>query len=391
MRPIRRGDRGVAVAEIAAILSRLDLLPAPDADNPAGRSNGAAAHFDAAVELAVRAFQQARGLTADGVVDEESWRALEGARWQLGDRIMYQAMPDPMIGDDVRQLQERLLEMGYDVGRADGVYGGGTARALARFQREVGLVPDGACGPATMNALRRLGRKVVGGRPQWLRESEALRHRGATLVGKRIVVDAGHGGTDPGVVVPDGPMRWTEAELAFDLALRLEGRLAAAGVAVHLTRGRDTWSPDDERADLANGLGADLLISLHLDGHANPAAEGVATYHYGTGNGVSSTVGERLAGLVQREIVARTGLADCHHHPKTWTLLRFTRMPAVRVEVGYLTSPADRARLIDPHFRDRVVAAIVAAIQRMYLPLDADVPTGSIDVESLRAAVLAAS
>ena len=131
--------------------------------------------------------------------------------------------------------------------------------------------------------------------------------------------------------------------------------------------------------------------ALPICRHANPAAEGVATYHYGTGNGVSSTVGERLAGLVQREIVARTGLADCHHHPKTWTLLRFTRMPAVRVEVGYLTSPADRARLIDPHFRDRVVAAIVAAIQRMYLPLDADVPTGSIDVESLRAAVLAAS
>ena len=58
-------------------------------------------------------------------------------------------------------------------------------------------------------------------------------------------------------------------------------------------------------------------------------------------------------------------------------------MPAVRVEVGYLTSPEDRAQLIDPLFRDRVVEAIVAAVQRMYLPIDADVVTGSIDVDEL--------
>jgi N-acetylmuramoyl-L-alanine amidase len=64
-------------------------------------------------------------------------------------------------------------------------------------------------------------------------------------------------------------------------------------------------------------------------------------------------------------------------------------MPAVRVEVGYLTSPEDRARLIDPLFRDRVVEAIVAAVQRMYYPVEDDVPTGSIDVSSLRAAVAA--
>jgi N-acetylmuramoyl-L-alanine amidase len=64
-------------------------------------------------------------------------------------------------------------------------------------------------------------------------------------------------------------------------------------------------------------------------------------------------------------------------------------MPAVRVEVCYLTSPADRARLIDPRFRDRLVEAIVAAVQRMYLPIERDVPTGSIDVSELRAAVAA--
>ncbi|SCE70714.1 N-acetylmuramoyl-L-alanine amidase [Micromonospora haikouensis] len=368
--------------EIRAVLTGLDLLAA-------GPSAGD--EFDADTERAVRAFQQSRGLSVDGRVGAETWRALDAARWRLGARTLYHAVPEPLTGEDVRSLQERLLEIGYDVGRADAVYGVRTSRAVAQFQREMGLKPDGSCGPQTMGTLRRLGRKVVGGRPQWLRESDAIRQAGPTLVGRTVVIDPGHGGTDPGVVVPDGPLRWTEADLVHDLASRLEGRLAAAGVRVQLTRGPTPQSclPDAERAQLANSLGADVFISLHTDGHANPEAEGVATYHYGTGNGVTSATGERLAGLVQREIVARTGLRDCRTHAKTWELLRLTRMPAVRVEVGYLTSPTDRGRLVDPRFRDRLVEAIVAAVQRMYFPIERDVPTGSIDVSALRAAVAA--
>ncbi len=384
MRPIRPGDRGPAVTEIRKVLAGLDLLvpAAPDSDE-----------FDARTERAVRAFQQSRGLSVDGLVGTETWQALDAARWRLGARSLYHSVPEPLIGEDIRSLQERLLEMGYDVGRADAIYGVRTARALAQFQREVGLVPDGTCGPHTVNSLRRLGRKVVGGRPQWLRESDAIRQSGPTLVGRMVVIDPGHGGSDPGVTVPEGQLHWTEADLVHDLASRLEGRLAAAGVRVQLTRGpaqRDHL-PDVDRAALANSLGADVFISLHLDGHVNPAADGVATYHYGTDNGVTSTTGERLAGLVQREIVARTGLRDCRSHAKAWDLLRLTRMPAVRVEVGYLTSPADRSRLVEPRFRDRVVEAIVAAIQRMYYPIEQDVPTGSIDVSKLRAMVAAES
>lgn len=381
MRAIRRGERSLAVAEIRNILTGLGLL--------AETANGHAIDphaFDEATERAVRAFQQNRGLTADGVVDHETWQALDAARWRLGQRALYDAVINPLTGDDVLQLQERLLEMGYDPGRADGIYGRSTARAVAQFQREVGLSPDGSCGPQTLNALRRLGRKVVGGRPQLLREIAAFRASGPALVGKRIVIDPGHGGPDPGIVVPDGVLRWTEAELAFDIAARMEGRLAAVGMRVNLTRGPSPVRElsDRDRIRLANDLGADLFISVHIDGHANPAAEGVATYHYGSESGISSTVGERLAGLVQREIVARTGLRDCRIHGKTWETLRLTRMPAVRVEVGYLTSPRDRARLTDPAFRERVVDAMMAAVQRMYYPVEADVPTGSIDVSRLR-------
>jgi N-acetylmuramoyl-L-alanine amidase len=372
MRVIGHGDEGPAVVEIRAILRTLGLLGTSD---PAQTT----APFDGSVERAVRAFQQARGLTATGDVNEETWRALDASRWALGARVLSHERPEPLFGDDVRQLQERLLELGYDLGRADGIFGRRTAAALANFQREVGLVADGVCGPLTMAALQRLGRKVIGGRPTLLRETVRMHSAGPALVGKRIVIDPGHGGGDPGITVTDRGLRWTEAELAYDLAARLEGRLAAAGVRVNLTRGPAPTAPLTEanRASLTNELGADLVISLHLDGCANAEACGVATYHYGYADaGVSSTLAERLAELVQREIVGRTGLRDCRTHAKTWDLLRLTRMPAVRVEVGYLTSSEDRPRLVDPHFRDTVAEAIIAAVQDMYQPAE---PVGELD------------
>ena len=380
MQVIRRGDRGHAVVEVRAILAALDLLGDPTPPDPD-------AIYDAPVERAVRTFQQTRGLHVTGDVNDETWRSLDAARWRLGSRVLAHEQPELLHGDDVRELQERLLELGYDLGRADGILGRRTAAAIARFQREVGLVSDGVAGPQTFAALHRLGRKVVGGRPNLLRETERFRAAGPALVDKRIVIDPGHGGGDPGVSVPDGPLRWTEADIVYDLASRLEGRLAAAGMRVHLTRGPSPSAQLSEfdRATLANELGADLLISLHVDGHASTAASGVATYHFGqyAGAGVTSTLGERLAALVQREIVVRTGLRDCYVHAKTWDLLRLTRMPTVRVEAGYLTSPEDRRRLVDPLFRDRLVEAIVAAVRRMYLPIESDVTTGSINVDSL--------
>ncbi len=78
-------------------------------------------------------------------------------------------------------------------------------------------------------------------------------------------------------------------------------------------------------------------------------------------------------------------MRNCHTHAKkTWDLLRLSRMPAVRVELGYLTSPLDRDRLVNPLFREQAIESIVAAVQRMYYPVENDVPTGSIDVRQLR-------
>ena len=252
------------------------------------------------------------------------------------------------------------------------MFGVRTAEALKRFQREYGLVSDGVCGPATLRALKQLGRLVVGGRPQAMRESEALYRSGAGLAGKVVVLDPGHGGADRGATGHG----LEEAAIAEDLAARLEGRLTAVGVRALLTHGHETCPTDADRAALANEARADLVISLHVDRTHSPRCHGVATYHYGTGSGVTSTVGEQLASLVQREVVARTDLLDCRVHAKTWQLLRLTQMPAVRLELGHLSHPDDAARLADPAFRDTVAEALLVAVQRLYLPAELDPPTG---------------
>jgi N-acetylmuramoyl-L-alanine amidase len=387
MQPLRPGDRGPAVADIHAALRSLGLLPAdgvpPDGGAPGARAVGGAAldtaEFDAATELAVRHFQQVRGLSVDGRVGEETYRALNEARWRLGDRLLRFDPDRPMRGDDVISLQERLLELGYDAGWADGILGPETEAGLRAFQRDYGLTADGTCGPATLRALRQLGRKVTGGRPQLLRQSASFVDSGPHLIGRRIVVDPGHGGNEAGFTAGET----TEADLAFDIASRIEGRLAAAGATVYLTRGRSQGPSLAERTAFANDARADLFLSLHLESHRSEQARGVASYYYGTGSGASSTFGEQFADLARREVVARTGMLDLGSHPKTWDLLRMTRMPAVQLDCGYLSHPVDRLLLLDARVRSAIAQAVLAAVQRLYLPAEADPATGTFRLPEL--------
>ena len=194
----------------------------------------------------------------------------------------------------------------------------------------------------------------------------------------------------PDAVAGQDPELAARAEaIISDLANRVEGRLVATGVQAYLTkRAGAEEAPEAERAEFANRTDAHLVISLHVDATTNPDAAGVSTYFFGLdAHHAWSSAGERFASLVQREIVARTDLTDLRSHAKNWDLLRRTRMPAVRIDVGYLTNPGDAARLGDPAFRDVVAEAIVVAVQRMYLSPETDTRTGLLRFDELRAAV----
>ncbi len=379
-RLFRLGDTGEAVADIRALLATLGLLPR------SGGTSEAETAFDGETDRAVRAFQQQRGLTVDGIVGPQTYRVLDEARWKLGDRLLTHIPGNLMSGDDVVTLQQRLLDLGFRVGRADGLYGHQTEMAVRDFQRNIGVPADGTCGPSTLKSLGRLAPRVQGGRPNAMRAEEQIRRAGPQLSGKVVVVDA----ADTRVAEP--ALASEAAEVTQDLASRVVGRLSATGVQAYLTHPADpsgaTTPTEAARAEFANRTGADICVSLHVDAADNPGACGVATYFYGLdAHGVRSTAGERFASLVQREIVARTDLVDLRSHPKTWDLLRRTRMPAVRIDVGYITNPGDAARLADPAFRDVVAEAVVVAIQRVYLSPEADSKTGLLRLSELRKAI----
>ena len=389
----RLGDEGVAVSSIRALLRTTgDLAPSVSAtatDEAIERSDGAERHdpagrtdvFDKDLARAVRAFQQRRGLIVDGVVGPQTYIALDGARWKLGARLLSYAPGHLLQGDDVAELQERLLALGFAPDRVDGVFGPSTEKAIRGFQRGVGLDVDGSLGPETLRAFADLARAVSGGSPHTLRERELVRRSGHSLAGRVIVLDPGHGDGDTGIVAHG----LTESEVVLDLARRIEGRLSAIGVTVLFTRSAQACPAELDRALMANQAGADVMLSLHCDSASHPRASGVATFFYGQERfGAWSAVGEQLADLIQREVVARTRLTDCRSHARAWVLLQRTRMPTVRIEAGYLSHPEDAARLADPIFRDTVAEAIVIALQRMYLGEDDTNATGVLRLGDLR-------
>jgi N-acetylmuramoyl-L-alanine amidase len=260
--------------------------------------------------------------------------------------------------------------MGFDCGRVDGIYGPRTELAVKEFQKSVGATVDGKCGPATIIALIRLTKIVSGGVPSTLRQNAMQQSRGPALANKVIVLN------------PDG-----DDQLVYDVAVRTEGRLLALGASVFLTRGATNNPSELERIAFSNKSSADLMISLNVDSYANEKAHGVATYFYGSdAHGVHSIVGERFASLVQREICARTDLANCRTHAKTWDLLRMTMAPTVRIDLGYVSNPGDLGRLSRPDFRDVIAEALVIAIQRLYLAAEDDAKTGTLRISDLRKA-----
>lgn len=383
---LRRGDSGSAVADVC-----FRLILTGDLN---GADTSVRAQFDATVEAAVKAFQQRRGLLVDGIVGRATYTTLDGARWSLGDRVLRHQLGHLLEGDDVAALQSRLVELGFTPGKVDGIHGQLTDRAVCAFQIAVGLDADGIVGPQTTRAFAGLRRSVSGGRANALREREGIRHGGYSLSGRTIMLDPGHGGHDHGSLGLHGLV---EADLMLDLAQRIEGRLSAHGVSVVFTRTNSTdGGPTESRAELANHCDADLVLSLHSDHSRSGTAHGVSSYFYGHGDGTGSNgssghggagwsvTGELFADLLLREVAARTGLTDCRTHPRTWTLLRRTRMPAVHLDIGYLDHAGDAAALAEPDTLDRIAEAVVVALQRLYLGETDTTRTGVLRLGDLR-------
>lgn len=178
------------------------------------------------------------------------------------------------------------------------------------------------------------------------------------LAGKRIVVDAGHGGKDPGSISVSGIH---EKVLTLATAKMLQAILTEAGAEVVMTRTGDQYVDLYERAGLANQVGAHAFVSIHMNSYHNPGLSGTETYHH-----PKAVEGRRLAKLVHEELLNELGRQDRGVRAADFVVLRETAMPAVLVEAGYLSNPDEERLLIDSSVQLRIAEAIFRALVRFF-------------------------
>lgn len=196
----------------------------------------------------------------------------------------------------------------------------------------------------------------------------------------KIVLDPGHGGRDPGAVA--GGVR--EADLALAYARTLSRELARRGHVVALTRNTDVdlapgvtpWQPKGKSVDLnrrcatANAFNADAFVSLHANAAGTAKANGAWVLH-----AQGSKRGKALAIATFRELAKLQGVVDADAEAEVFpdqspqvagrrlAVLNGTNMPAILVELGFLTNPQDVTQLSDLATAERVCAAIANGLE----------------------------
>lgn len=378
---LQRSDISQRVVTLRRRLLRagvsVSYLDPADVNNPS--------FFDDHVDAAVRAFQQGRGLIVDGIVGEETDRSLSEAQFKLGDRTMgYNGAGNtPTRGDDVTELQRQLSHLGFFYGHIDGEFGPPTQAAVEELQRNVGLEATGSCNGATISALARINRSISASKAFSLRDYERLNQASAALAGRVIVLDPAPDNGRPTTSSQQEGL--AESHFTSDIGQRVSSILDRFGARVVFTRVEDQYRTPRERIESVHESGASLAITLHCDWLSNPVASGVSAFYWGLpeSNETRSPIGERVAHLLQREVVARTGMVDLGVHPRSWETLRSSKIPAVQLELGYLSNDDDAAKLATPVFRQILADAIVIGIQRLYLVEEDDHPTGSLGVDDV--------
>jgi N-acetylmuramoyl-L-alanine amidase len=236
--------------------------------------------------------------------------------------------------------------------------------------------------------------------PQTNRAGSYSLARQLGLGARTIVIDAGHGGHDPGSIGPGGLQ---EKDLVLDVALRLEKLVRARlGAAVILTRSGDVFVPLEERTAIANAKGADLFLSIHANSSRSPRPRGVETYFLSFAadphaeavaareNAISAATMKDLQNLVkaialnskldesrdfassvQEAMVANIkphypSLQDRGVRTAPFYVLIGANMPSILAEIAFVSHPEEERMLRQSAHRERVAASLCEGV-RAYL------------------------
>ncbi len=198
---------------------------------------------------------------------------------------------------------------------------------------------------------------------------------------RRIVIDPGHGGKDPGKICPLNST--CEKQLTLDTAYRLKAILEKNGYEVILTREKDTWLDLDDRPAFAARAKADLFVSLHYNsaGANDFKSSGIETYAYTPVGQASTNDSNRnraqssaqpgnsfdtfnmiLAWSVHRRLLTNTGAEDRGVRRAKFAVLRTLNCPGILVEGGFVTSRTEGALISDAAYRQKIAQSVAEGI-----------------------------
>ena len=173
-----------------------------------------------------------------------------------------------------------------------------------------------------------------------------------------VALDAGHGGKDPGATSGD----YTEKAINFAIVKRVQALLAAdPQIRTITTRSVDVFVPLEERIRIAQDGGASIYVSVHVNSFTQSDVSGVETWVDTTRK--DSDASWTLAAMLQDALSLSTGARNRGIRTQESYLQR-TSMPAVTVEVGYITNPAERTQLLDGLYQDKIAAGVVTGIRQ---------------------------
>jgi len=193
---------------------------------------------------------------------------------------------------------------------------------------------------------------------------------GKALAGKLIVLDPGHGNliqpgnwSNPGAV---GPRGTAERDVVMDIARRAKKLLEAEGAKVILTHSGSTVLDQAGRARVANRAKADVFVSIHANASIDPSLAGTATYYFRPANRQLRQERDRLASLIQEEVVRKLGRRDIGLIEADFTVTWATKMPSVLLETAFISNPAEELLLADPAFRQQAAQGIFNGLLRYF-------------------------
>lgn len=176
---------------------------------------------------------------------------------------------------------------------------------------------------------------------------------------KVLLLDAGHGGKDPGT----SGNGMQEKNLNLTIAQKIAQKLQGSGIKVYMTRDRDVYPENSTRAQTANDI-ADLMVSIHMNSGPETANGTETLYQVHANDNGARLTSKQLAEILQGKVVSATG--NTNRGAKLWTdvlILNRTTVPAVIVEVIFITNTGDALKISNPAYQDQVAQAIADGIQ----------------------------